>query len=1483
MVGVPIAPRSDRPGPNRATKTRRYKPEQPTPPLAPTNEIAYENPIGNRRFRDTYGDNPLTGALDTFSNTTSQIQSNVASGALQIPTDIAGMVDLVRVGAPAVVQSIPDDSTDDDFFTRVQKKFTDGILTPEAQQELADDMTAKVEEFIAQKPDATEQEVDSFLRAYQDTEEFFDTMTSKMSPGFRIAQMGNKWANEVAGLGKRPDQQTAVDELEQIIGQSVIGIPASVSRSIMSAARKRLGSAVVDNVASKVALRVAEVASPLTLPLTPGNVALNVGVGTGINEAMRIAGNQPSLINGGVAEWTQEQLEETPELASISPEDADTLPAEFIEPADGHGANVSGQIDEAVAVGGVTLGAFFGLPAFRRMATTQAANKAKRAIDQTGLNAGPTLADQSGSLDPMLSPMAGAADVQAPIRRGANMFELYPSYQGQVTKGQMIDAMDAQLSTASPPNVIDAVSNVVNHGTLSNAPDTIPLMTIRRAADTLAPPDRELLAKYGIAKQRQQDEVIKRQTMQEELRSLQMEYSAAAARGDTRAMNAARDKAQQTQQHLDNLKNDTVESRNLMQDWTKSEIDEIIMEVEKRPEIMAVAELQRKSGHDLLNYQVANKYITSEEATIQAMNRDFWFPVRERSHPGVENKLARKVLLFADRIKGRTKQDTDYHTTDAVRNLDERTGGKVNQPKEPIVALQEAWSDTVKAVTANNARRQVIDTLSMFKGAEGKMFRRFEYNGRKLFSAAEYYNPNSGLRNAVEGHRAGLTRIIRDGQFEFIEWSDDSMRTAMEFAPLSTIPIVNATRKAWQNFTTGVFAPWFAAKAMTWDIAVARTTMKNGRSLGLIDTYARRLANESKVANAVLDHVPDPTAVLSVAARIPYALTMRAARALGHKIADDLALNNGLFSMIAQVPGGRKFIDDAGTSMVKMFDRSVFNVYNRNLSTTMGLLQENTRILDDYNSHTGRINPLGESARNVWRGYKALVESVQGATRLAFFSENYARLEAKHGGKVPKGALAALVKDTRDLSGDMSKYSGNKVIQMATSAIPYSNPTIQGTRHIFGAMIPGDVGVGPLKFNAAKAINKVTGGKANLVEERSNRFWTQFTGGILLPAIATSQIMQQWPGADEYWQNKVPEWRQLTGIPIPTAAVVAEWLETGEWPEFSPDKLTVLEVPPELSMILNPVMAGLRALGLIENPMRSTPKSFTDELKGVFESVTNVATPPLVNLFGAMTGNRIDLSGGTIEPRNTLTFGGANADMRTFRSDLSQQVYDVIGALASSSGQMFAQTFDVFDMKMDETNDFGEAWDRASETFKAETARRFPDIPGLFNTPTKEYAFTPESQFVYDTERKLEPIIGSGRQQSVETDSKDRAESMAEQGLIPPAKITDPLLKEVSTLVYSAIRKKGPYKEAAEQYTNLRADLNALEASRATWSEEAYHAKYNEIVSNQQLLKSIQSHELQSLQTEIQDTVGPLFEQQYGVPFNFETLSELVRKDVSGP
>src|SRR5690606_17237905 len=87
--------------------------------------------------------------------------------------------------------------------------------------------------------------------------------------------------------------------------------------------------------------------------------------------------------------------------------------------------------------------------------------------------------------------------------------------------------------------------------------------------------------------------------------------------------------------------------------------------------------------------------------------------------------------------------------------------------------------------------------------------------------------------------------------------------------------------------------------------------------------------------------------------------------------------------------------------------------------------------------------------------------------------------------------------------------------------------------------------------------------------------------------------------------------------------------------------------------------------------------------------------------------------GAAMEERRNLTFGGAGADNMTWNSGISQQLFEVVGALTAQAGQIAMQTWNVADIAMRDGADFLEAAEKAFETGSYEVARRFPRVPGL--------------------------------------------------------------------------------------------------------------------------------------------------------------------------
>lgn len=1440
-------------------KQRRYYP----PRKDVTNEKPYQMSEGAELIADKAVEEvpdflkPVMRGMGDFNRASDQAQRNMASGILQIPSSVIGLADLVRAGGTAAVSAIPDRVSVDpetekavktDYLKRLGDDFAKNMFAEGGQASLQEITAAKIGEFKAQKPDATPDEVNAFYEGWQDSDEYFDMMTTKLSPGFRLMQETNKWANGVAGVNLRPDEQTIVDDVWQTFGQSMIGLPPSAIKGIRSAMTKVVTENVLNSVPGKVATKAAELVTPLTLPLTPGNVAANTGVGVAIDEATRALSGSPGIING-----PDQDVADAMRLSAA------------MDPPDGHGVDIGGQQDNTLLQAGISLGAFFAFPAFRRAASDAAAKSA--------LTAGEAIVDQVDRLKPQLSPMTGKADAGAALTKVANKFE---------ADTDTLDYIDAEYSRGAHASSSEAEHRALLYGIFENLPNgSIPFVEIDRSIRQLTPDDRELFNQYTFAKLRMQDVQAQAKSVDEEIRDSKYGLMAAEARGDNRAKTRYTNALTKLYETKQGLETDTYEGRTSMQQWSAADIRSFVEAGEASETLKPILDGIRRVSNDLTDYAHKGGIIDAEEAARRKTDAPFYVPRYPRARDEATG-AKRAGLLLKDRIFGKPKDDVDMyaHQKDAPADAP-----RVNRPVTPEFALQEAIIDNVRHVTTNSARRSIIEALENLPGAQDTVVRAKQFDmgsGR----TTEWLTPRQAKAFAERQLGKNADKYVsyqKDGLTRYVEFSDPSIKTALQFAPSSAVPIANATRKIWQQATTGYFAPWFPFKNTLWNLPVAKSTNRGGRSLGLLDTYGRMLANESPVVNAAGDFISDPTALISMNLAVPYQLSLRAARAVGKQVASDLQHNSGVFNMMAKVPGGKEYIEAIGTWMTQAYDRSLLATMHKGLGTNFGMLADASRIKDDYKVR-GQGSTLGASFHAVIGGYRAAIEAVQQSVHTAFFVENAMREIKKNGGKpMSEKQLKSLLHETRQLTGDVSRQSNSPNIQKTASMIPYANTAMQSTRHILTSMVPPEVRFPFTNVQlplGAKGINQLTGGKTNMTTNRSNKFWPQFTTGMVLPAFGAMSVLDTWSEAQDWWYNNTPEWERMSTIPFPTYdALLYRW-QSGEWPEFSPDKFHKVPVPPEMMMILNPVMAGLRGLGLFGPVKDSVPGN--NWLGATVEQVTNLATPPILSAAAAMNGQRLDLSkvgsGQMFQPINDDAFSGANADMMSPHSPIPHQLYDTIGALTGSAAQIALQTLSTGAVNYELTENVGAALDAALDTASYEVTRRFPNVPGLPGV-SRNYAFTPESEYVYDTQQMLEPIIGN--QRSIELDSKKRIPHMQAQGMIPPDKIKDPLLRAMVEEVNATINKKGPYKQATEQYTNLRADLTSLEDTRAIWPEKKYNEKYNEIVGQQQRLKSIQARILTGFEQQMAAKYDRVFKRVAGKPFTYQTFVDVVRQSVS--
>lgn len=1395
------------------------------------------------------------GSSHRVADNTEEFTRNALSGIGQIPTEPLALISMLGAMGPALISGTLSEE-DKPVYKRILDEFTNNILPPEKQEPLHEYTLERLTQAKEQYPELTSAQEQQILEQIVNTEGFQNKLLEQMPTGIQIALKNNNFMNKVFGVDKRSDQQTMGDDVQQLIGQSVIALPSTAVKIPRLLLTRAVGEKVMNNLITRSAIRAAELATPITIPGTPAAIGGNIAVGTGMIEGMRYATDTPSILNGA-AQLTEEQYEDAVLLENLDPS------KETFELAKGVG----------VAIFGV-----MGAAGVRKVLKNKILSADEQRVDKIDFNKGETLADQSDALKPLINdPTVGTIDGNAPIKKGMQQFV-------DPDDVDSISLADAELSAASTVNIVEAENRAVNYGILENSENTVPFKEIDRSVDALRPEEKELLDKYVYAIQRSQDKSIRSKDLDDQLSAVDTEIQVARNQLDNSKATRLNKQRSEILNSQKRLVADAPSSRSSFEGVSDADFAAVKRVAEQNPKIVQIAEGLKKVSQDIAKYKYKNGLMNSEEYIQQINSRPLYVPLQERQYPEVTNRLKRQALILRDNLFKGEDRGRGLASSNKARNLDEREGGKVNIAKSAHISAKEAMLQAIREVSANNARKKVIDLMDNLPNARNKLLRPYEFNvgGKKLTSVttAQYSSRAStgkaggSYADVIENSSRNYVKITRDGRVEAWEMSDKSMAKALEFAPLAVIPIFNGIRKIWQAATTGLMAPWFAVKSgMFWEPLIAKTTSMQGRSLGIIDTQLRRLTQGTALetsANILADQVFDPTAFLSTWAAIPRSIYLRSTKALADKVTSDLKQNSGLFNELAKNPMMNKLIDEGAQAAIRQYDNTAYSIQFQHLSSSLSHLNDASAIADDYAKAAAKAaGPLA----TMLTMYKAVIESVQQSTKTAFFAQNYWTLHAKHKGNIPKKELTKLVQETRNLTGDMSRTSNNKTIQRTTSVVPYGNAILQGTRHMLAATIPPSV---------AKSVNAAGG---NMITQRSNKFWGQMISGVLLPKLVGLYAMSQWEGAEDWWYNKTPTWQRLTNIPMPSPAALEYRATNGQWPAFDPAHMNMVPLAPEFTLILGPAEAMMKTMGLFNSPEDKYGNTKSDILD-VLAEAGGIATPPLFQMLAAFNGTRFDvqelLLGQGVREFADTPHGGANGDNMTLNSDIVRTVSDMAGALLGTAGLIAAQGLNVFDISMDENNDFMTALEDATDTVAFEAKRRLPniDVPGFISGVDRSYAFNRESRYVYQTQEDLSPIIGSGRQATIERDSKDINAAKEAAGLEVAQKIKDPVLKGLTEVVWDTLKKKGPYKTAGEEYTKARSYLASLEATKFRIPDTEYNAKRNKYIQYQQKQRTIQAEELRSLNTLVIQKLGPAFKQRFGTEFSYKAFSEAVRKDV---
>lgn len=1376
---------------------------------------------------------------DANEQTVSRLNRNMTAGVLNLPSSVPALAGLAGAGI--------------DYATK-GGEFGDHILADGGDKRIQDDIERTTAAFRQMNPAASSEETEAFIDQYISTDAFQKVMNENLRSGLNLGTAIDTWANEVAGTGKMPDEQTSLDDIQQIIGGSLVGLPPSIASKIAGRVAAKIGTRVAENAAVRAATRIGEAVTPITAPLTKNNIAANIVGGTVVNQGIRAVQGAPTLPSDVVEAFVPPLQKD---IAASRPEDV-PLAAAQIDPAEDDGFDIEADKESTALGASAAIFGLFGI-ANSRGISKSVRQLAKEPFTRAGL---PRTLQQEAKVVAGKSLSEGLGTktrIKSVIDERAPIYDAIKDAHGQDVLDRMEAFTDMHVGTSGEI----AVQNARRHGIFEGIQRrAVPVASLRQLRSAMKPEDYVIWRDGMFAKQALNDRTLQYTSLSDEMQSLNAQIASSKINGSNKShINGLIRQKDELQTKIDAVYTDDPGARPSLEDWDRNTLQQKIKLFDSNPAAKKLEQMYRAADVNI-EYRV-NGGTMDAQTGIDLQQRHPSHVFLHEDPGDAQTGIKRIGALWKS---ARKKADSGAPQTNAAhdkfRDLSVDKDIKVNNPIDPIDALDLEIQRNVRSVQRNRVQQRLIDTL-MASPWKDVHIRQESVNGMNSFSDAQLSSPDmlkAGLQKFID-NRDKYHMIRRGGRSEFYSFGDPMLRQALEFAPASQIAGLNALRKGWQAGTTGKFAPWFAPKAALWETQAGMMLRREGRSFGMIDTYGRMLMRESEWANRVLDKTIDPTAYLQVLNAIPRQLAWQAYGALGEKVAKDLTTNSGMFAQLTNVTGGKQFMHKMGTNMVRSFDQSVAGILTRHNLGNGAFLTDPFELATQYDQMIPRVNiPV---VREALMGYSALLSSVHNAAKFAFFAQNYDRLarntpgKRKQNGKVSPAALEKLINETRQLSGDMSRVGGSDTYNKIVSALPYANVTVQSLRYLTQeiARHPGDV-------------------------------VPRIIQGAILPSLIGTYMMSNWDDdAREYWWNTIPTWKRVSTIPMPTPETVMAWANGEEVP-FSRDAIVEVSQAPEYIPFAQTAMAAYKAIGLFGAADlvkgNRVPITAMDDLRTGFGTMVNLAMPPAISMglaVGGQAGSIGDFVAGRGLTRDLRapTFSGANSDKMNISSDVPRVLNDVIGAIAGAAGQIGVQMYDAFDINQEAGDGFLTAANKALDTGAFEVMSRVPDLPRagspLWKSREKLYKYTPEAENVFKTIELLEPVIG---QVTVERDRNGRQRMVEKIGTVQFPEIADPMLKKMA-METQATFGRGKWKDLTKELADLNALLTSVDGSKAKFSATQRNSGRNAILRNYQVTQAEQNMIINSWQEKMRNKYGDAFKSAYGIEWSPKSFVEMVK------
>ena len=478
---------------------------------------------------------------------------------------------------------------------------------------------------------------------------------------------------------------------------------------------------------------------------------------------------------------------------------------------------------------------------------------------------------------------------------------------------------------------------------------------------------------------------------------------------------------------------DLIESGDLPKHIEKATADATIKAMRADKQLMGIADKYSHITKTIWRYLKDMDYIDDE--LYKAYQHRNYVPSISLDEPsGLWHvNMGKKALNLLGLDDARNLQLRDYQF---ISKRLQPSGQAMN----PFDALEEYTTAMVTMAQKNQVQRQWIDMMkpAYTLGDKAKPINQEVYRSISKKPVKTFTDPKSvGHYMKLDDHVV----IRRNGKFEAWKFGDPFLAQAMKLAPYGTHKIIGSFRRVFQQATTGVLAPWFAVKSLIWGTSLGSIARQPGHTFGLLDEAAQRLSGGAVAVRG------DPTAILNTFAGVGSGLKSQLMLELTQSF-KNLTHTNSAF--MKSLPDGVQQSLAESAAKGYMVALQAYKTSPKGIAEKWGALNSGPRFdpSEQYSQLTKSLTPNfnGRSLPGAtWHYYKTVLESLHNGPRIGFVSQNINRFAKKYGSvdAIPEKVMRKLMKDARELEGDFTRSGIGKGHRLATEAVPYYNVTIQ--------------------------------------------------------------------------------------------------------------------------------------------------------------------------------------------------------------------------------------------------------------------------------------------------------------------------------------------------------------------------------------------------------------------------------------------------------